>query len=909
MGDESARTTTRVVLLCDLVGSTRWRLAHGDDHADVMHGGFSRLTDDAVVASGGRVVEDRGDGFLCSFDSATAAVDAAVAIRRRLSETDIGVDAPEIRIGIAAGDVVERGRELYGLPVITAARLEAAAEPGQILCTDTVRQLAGTRAHVRFTDKSSIAAEDLPEPIEAWTVELGDEPADRRGPALVSRASAIPAPVNRFFGRKEVIDEVSGLLADRPLVTITGPGGVGKTRVATEIARGLEGSTVDGCWFVSLESATERDDVVRSIRRALRLPASVGDRSEAALASALATTAGLVVLDNCEQAQEAVATVVDALLSTAPGLRLLATSRQPLGLRSETIWPLEPLAPPAPAVVDTEELLANPAVALFADRARLSDASARPTPADLEMLAELTRRFDGLPLAIELAAGRLNVLSPTEMLARTDDLVPLLERRDHDRPGRHHTMAATVEWSVSTLTAAEKSVLVGLAVFVGGAPLAALEAVCPDVDGELIDIIGRLVDKSLASRVGDRRFAMLIPIREMVLRRADLAHRRHEAEELHLRYYESLARRVGPHLHTQTDWLRRFAEDEGNFGAALDRAEAEGKARAVGLAGDLGLYWVLSGAAADGDRRFSEILAAPGDVEPVILATAMRSAAMAAGLGARYARSEQLLLAARALFAELDRPESIAYCDIWLARNAVVQCHFGIVGSGVLDLALDRLDRAVKTLDASGDAFGVLLAYPYLGWARLLQGDEGAARHLTDDLVERAQAGGPDLFSVYAVAHCGFIRLMLGELDVAATEIETAMVALAESGDTQNLLITSCVGIALHVQRGDLDSARQVAGVVLDCADDCEASEWEALSLAMVSHVVASTGDWQTAARALSWVEPRLPSWRTAIRNTGIDPGLVLEHVAAGAANTEPVPGRPATIRLLRHSLGHTGST
>ena len=902
------RPVTRVILVVDLVGSTAMRVSHGDAIADRFQVRFSAVVADATTAAGGRLIEDRGDGFLSSFDSANAALDAASSIRDHLTGSGVGeTPAASVRMGIAAGDVIERGREMYGLPVVVAARLEGLAAPGEVVCTDVVRALAGSRAEVRFTDGRSAELDGLPDPVDLWTVESTRPDGDRVEPRVVTATNGrLPDPGGELIGRDEELRRLRASVAEQPLTTITGPGGVGKTRLALELAATVGGDWRDGAWFVPLESATDLDDVLGAVSRAMALPLPGPDGVDG-LASALSTSEALVVLDNCEQVTGPVGLVAAAVADRARGVRIVATSRQPLGLRREWVSPLGPLDVPAPGL-GPAELFDNASIALFVDRSETGRSRPVLEGDELEALADVVRRLDGLPLAIELAAARLNVLRPTEMAARADDLVALLAGREQDRPDRHRTLDATVAWSVAALSPDQRRVLAGVAVFAGGATVDGVAAVCPGLGSELIDRLAELVDASLIQRDEAGRFTMLGPIRDTVLRRDDLAAACADARRRHLDYYSAVAREHGPLLQTQESQLARFAEEDQNLGLALDWARRSGKAQALSLAGDLGLYWVLSGRADEGDRRFSEILATPGDVEPPLLARSMRNAAMAAALGGRYSRSEQLLLAARALYSELDRPRSIAYCDVWLARNAVVQCHFGHLEVAALDLALDRLERSVKTLDAAGDRAGSLLAHPYRGWARLLQGDRAAAARLTEELAARAQSGRGNLVAVYAVAHCGFLRSMLGQLDAAAADIDHAMAALEQTGDTQNQLIVGCVDIALRHRRGETARERSAARGVVGCLERCQSSEWQALALAMSAHAVAGAGDWDTAARVVAFMEREHPMWRMAMRNTGVEPATILEHAWAGGANAAPARSRVDAARLMRRSLDEAGS-
>lgn len=897
-----ADSTTRVVMVADLVDSTSFRVGEGDAAADAMLVKFERLVEELVSGSDGRVVANHGDGFLTSFSSATAALRCAAALRAAVTsiELDDGAATPDIRIGLSAGDVVERGREMFGLPVVIAARLEAVAEPGEIVCSDLVRSLAGSRSPVEFMQRRRLDLKGIPDAVEVWTVLATD--ADGLAPIVhhvVEWRDELPVVANRFFGRDRERSGLPAQITPGSITTLLGPGGVGKTRLSLELAHDLKADFPDGVWFVELESATSLDDIVSAVGRTMRLPTSTMGNGAAELGASLRSLDALVILDNCEQVIDEAAQVARSLVADGSRIAVLTSSREVLGLRQEVVWPIAPLAVGEGDEDGAECLSAE----LFIDRAAGLNATVEFSAEDRIAIGQIVDSLEGLPLAIELAASRLNVFTPGEMARRSAELITLLGQRDRDRPQRHQTLRNTVDWSVTLLDECERLLLVGMAAFAGSAELDAIAAINPQAGTLPIDLLGSLVDKSLLRRLPDGSFRMLAVIRESVRDRSDSADRLAEAAQLHFDYFAGLAREGANLVQHDPAWLSRFGREHDNLMAALDHAVANDPTQALRMAGNLALYWVLSGNASEGDRRFADVLESAGGADPAVLAAALRGAGMAAALDGRYDRSAQLFADARARYEELGRIDAVGYCDHWVARNTVVQVHFGLLSELALEDAQRRLESAVSSFRSAGDDFGVLLSYPYLGWASLLQGDRAAAERLTEELLELAGAAGVSLVRAYALGHAAFIHLSIGDLDVAQANMNVCLESLEQSGDTQNLVITGFVNTALQLRREDQAAAIDAGIDLADHALACDSTEWEPAVLAILAHLLAELGDWDDAGVLGDAIERRHPTWRAVLRNSGIDPEITLEHVVASRAPVDEQLSASLLLRMAKRAL------
>ncbi|MDX1530072.1 MAG: protein kinase, partial [Rhodothermales bacterium] len=446
---------------------------------------------------------------------------------------------------------------------------------------------------------------------EAFATALRD--AQAGAPARAS--SALPAPLTSFVGREVEVERLGRLLEAARLVTLTGPAGTGKTRLAVEAARRIEHGFADGAAFVPLAPVRDPALVPSALAQALGVEAS-GPALPDALADALRGCELLLVLDNFEQVTAA-APAVGALLGACPRLRVLATSRVPLRLSGEREAPVPPLAVPEPeATPDPDGLLAHAAVRLFVERAQAVDPAFALTPENAAAVAALCARLDGLPLAIELAAARTKLFAPAALLARLGHRLDLLANRMHDRPARHHTLRQALAWSYDLLGPEEQRLYRRLGVFRGGCTIEAAEAVA-GLDGadDVLDGLAALVDHSLLRTTtgadGEPRFEMLETVRTFALERLAEAGERAEAQGAHAHHVLDLAERAAPELTgaEQGTWLDRLDAEHDNLRAALDAAEADGD---TGLGLRLGTalwrFWLVRGHLAEGRRRLERLL-------------------------------------------------------------------------------------------------------------------------------------------------------------------------------------------------------------------------------------------------------------------------------------------------------------
>ncbi len=597
---------TVTFLFTDVEGSTKLLHDLGADAYAKALADHRRALREAFTRQGGVEVDTQGDAFFVAFPTAPGALRAAADAQRALGDGPI-----RVRMGIHTGTPHLSDEGYVGQDVHKGARIAAAGHGGQVLVSKDTRELAGV--DVDLTDLGEHRLKDFERPV--WIFQLG---SDRFPPLKTLSNTNLPRPASSFVGREREVSEVASLLRDGTrLLSLTGPGGTGKTRLAVEAGVELVPEFKNGVFWVGL--AALRDPVLVTETIAQTLGANDG------LTEYVGEREMLLLLDNFEQVVEA-APEVAALLEGCPNLRLLVTSREVLRVRGEVEYAVPPLALPE-------------AIELFCARSQLQPDDA---------IAELCRALDNLPLAIELAAARTSVLSPAQIIERLSQRLDLL-KGGRDAEARQATLRATIEWSHDLLTEEERRLFARLAVFRGGCMLDAAE----EVAKADLDTMQSLVHKSLL-RHRDERFWMLETIREFAAGRLDKSGEADEMLRRHAEHFVSLAEAAFPNLRgSPKEWLDRLEREHENIRAALDRLEASGETElALQLAGAVSRFWYLRGHFAEGRRRLESLL--PANASPTAArARALNGAAvMAANSGdiatARL-RAEEALAIHRAL--------------------------------------------------------------------------------------------------------------------------------------------------------------------------------------------------------------------------------------------------------------------
>lgn len=693
----------------------------------------------------------------------------------------------------AAGLTQEELAERSGLSVDAIGLLERGARRSPR--RDTVRRL--------------VAALDLGDDDGAALTRA----ARAQPPAASGRSSMLPIPSTSFIGRSQEIDEISRLLHEPSvrLLTLTGAGGVGKTRLAIEVARQAAAS-FDDLVFVALAAIREPTAAIEMTTQALgiRLPIVGATAPERDV---------LLVLDNCEHL-EAIGSFTGELLAALPRLTVLATSRRVLGISAEQRYPVQPLA--VDRAVQPGQALST-AVLLFADRARAHDPSFALTAANLPDVAAICRRVDGLPLAIELAAAWVRLLAPRELLHRLDPVLPLLTGGARDLPERQQTLRATIDWSYDLLDPATQHALHCLAVFEGGFTIAAAEVVIAQPDA--LSSLAALVDASLVARFGDdnaERFILLETVREYAAEQLAASGDEADVRDRHLAWCLACTEAAQPHLVGPHEgaWLDRLASEDANLQAALrwvlDQRAADVATR---FAAVLWRYWAGRGRLSEGRRWLEEMLAlanesVPRTVPPLRLATLMHVTANLARVQGDTARAETLYRECLTIRrAHDDRPGIVAA----LHNIGIVLAERGD-HEAALRCYQDALQLAVET----GEQYGVAFIQTSIGEALLARGGiTGAIEHITAGL-DGFRAIGHTWGVALATTRLGDATLAQGDL-LGAAELQRESLAISAGLSDPRSMVDALDGLAQAIAGHEaLRAARMIgAAETLRARFDC----------------------------------------------------------------------------------------
>jgi predicted ATPase len=553
-----------------------------------------------------------GDGFFAVFTSPRACVRAVLEMQRELAARDWPEgEQVRVRMGVHSGEAAETAAGLVGLDVHRAARLAGVAHGGQVVFSSSaaalVRDVLPDGTSLR--DLGHHRLKDLGRPEQIFQLQApGLQPEfpplrSLDNPALPNNLPAQPA---RFVGRERELSELRRLVEGSRLVTLTGAGGAGKTRLAVQLAAELLDGSGDGVWLVELAPVSDEDAVASTILDVLRMTARPGQSLDT-LVTGLASQQALIVLDNCEHLIGGSAKVADAILRYCPEICLLATSREPLGIAGETIYRVPSMSlPDEDGDTGGVDPYGSDAVALFAERAAAQGVGFVLDRASAPLAGQICRRLDGMPLAIELAASRLRALSLADLNDRLDQRFRLLTGGSRNVLPRQQTLLATVDWSYSLLTASEQKLLRCLSVFVDGFQLEAAEAICAGGDLDVFavtDLVASLVDKNLVVAEpagGALRYRLLETIRQFAAERL-IESGGSEADELgraHCRYFLSVAEAAGAQFAgpEQVRWIRRLNAEQGNIWRAVDYAAgaadvSEGTEQVLRFVAALVRYW------------------------------------------------------------------------------------------------------------------------------------------------------------------------------------------------------------------------------------------------------------------------------------------------------------------------------
>jgi predicted ATPase/class 3 adenylate cyclase len=847
---------TFTFLFTDIEGSTALLDRLGEDlYAQVLAGHHS-LIRSGLAAHDGREVDTQGDAFFAVFASPRACVAAVLEMQQALAARAWPAgEQVRVRMGIHTGEASKTAAGLVGLDVHRAARVAAVGYGGQVLLSETAAALVrdALPPGASLTDLGAHRLKDLGRPerifqLQAEGLLAGFPPLRSLGnPALLNN---LPAQLATFVGRDRELSDVRALVGSSRLVTLTGAGGCGKTRLGLQVAADVLDGSGDGVWLVELAAVTDEGAVPSVICQALGVAGQPGQPTLDALLDALAAQDALIVLDNCEHLIGACAKTAEAIVRRCPRVHLLATSREPLGIGGETIYRVPSLSLPGPGDCDPAVAQSFDAVALFTDRARAQGAGLSVDEQSAPLVVSICVRLDGLPLAIELAAARLRSLSLTGLHDRLDQRFRLLTGGSRTALGRQQTLQATVDWSYSLLHGAEQVLLRRLSVFAESFDLDAAEAVCGSGDVGLFDItdmLGSLVDKSLvvAEPAGpDLRYRLLETIRQFAAEKlAEVGSGEATAiQEAHCAHYLSVAESAAPHLTgpDQGSWLARLDADQANLRRAARHAagDPDRTVQVLRFAAALRRYWITRYRNEEAFALLMPVLdRTDAGADPELFGTALLTAANLAIGHVDIAVARRLGEQAVELARQLDAGR--------LLIESLTTLSYVCFVAGQPERGLPPGREAVERARQLGD--DVLLGMSLMDYL-WCDASTGPAHDepLFTEAIACTRRSGDHLFASYLNTYAGLHALRAGDISAARAYLQQAAQAMQATGD-KGAVPSINLGWVLR-EENDPDSARSSFEDALRISrrhGDRPGIADASLGLACLA---ADTGDWHRAA-------------------------------------------------------------
>jgi predicted ATPase/class 3 adenylate cyclase len=790
---------TITFLFSDLEGSTRLLQGVGRRRYATLLAEHHELLRAATAAQGGHEVDSQEDSSFTVFPTAGQAVAAAVAAQRALAAHPWPDEATvRVRMGLHSGTAHLAGERYVGLDVHRAARIAAAGHGGQVLLSQTTCDLVEDDLPDGVTLRTLGAhrLKDLQRPEQLFQLVLPDLPADFPPlNALDRRAHNLPIQLTSFVGRERELAEVRRLLSSRRLVTLTGSGGCGKTRLALQVGADALEQFTDGVWLVELAPLADPSLVSHAVASTLGVREEPGRPLLTTLAEHLRAKQLLLVLDNCEHLIEVCAQLADALLRACTRLTMLASSREALGIAGERPFRVPslglPQAGPTPSLA---QVAACEAVRLLVERASTVQPTFALTEQNAAAVAQVCQRLDGIPLALELAAARVRALTVEQVAERLDDRFHLLSGGSRTALPRQQTLRALIDWSHDLLAEPERIVLRRLSVFIGGWTLEAAEAVCSGDGVEqnlVLDLLTRLVDKSLAlvedHKQGAVRYHLLETVRQYAGEKLLEAAEVEVVRDRHLAWFLALVGEAHAHFGSmeQYAWVRRLAADDANLQAALEwsRAEASETESELRLAGGMLGLWLFLGHRSAGRAALEKALARSNPAARTrARARALAAAAQLAGMQMDVTAASALAKECVAIHRELGDK----------AELAPVLCAVGVTAllQGDEETGRSLLAEGIALLRETGQPWGLASSLFLSGDRALERGEYASAREQLEESLALYRSLGDQWMGASPLNSLGRLACVEGDYATARSLVEEGLAMRREVGDRWGIAIS-----------------------------------------------------------------------------------------------------------------------
>ncbi|HYK52188.1 MAG TPA: adenylate/guanylate cyclase domain-containing protein [Candidatus Eremiobacteraceae bacterium] len=848
-------------LFSDIEGSTqRWEFDRAAMDAAVQR--HDTVLRDVVERHNGYVFKTIGDAFCVAFQSAPDAVAATCAAQRALAAEDFSsVDGIRVRMGLHTGDAEERNADYFGPTVNRVARLVSIGHGGQVLLSGTTYD----HAHCALPTGASLVdlglrrLKDLTQPEQVWQLTIDGLPNEFPPlKSLDARANNLPTQATTLLGREPELENVKTLIGQHRLLTLFGAGGVGKTRLALQVGADLLDRYADGVWFVDLAPIRDQELVASVIAKTIGLRQTEGQQIGDAIVDFLKRKHLLLILDNCEHVLEAVSSIASAIIGGCPEVRMLATSRQALGISGEAVHNLPSLAVPDTVTgLDAHDALEFGSVALFVERARAADTRFRLTDDTAPVIADICRRLDGIPLAIELAAARVKVLSIPNLSRRLNERFKILTGGSRTALPRQKTLVALIDWSYDLLAPNEQKLFNRLGIFAGGFSLGAATSVCGG-DGldenEVLDLLLSLTDKSLvaADTSGQQeRFRLLESTRAYALEKSAAAGERDRLARKHAEYFRDSAQAADKRIHdvrSISSWLADVEPDLDNYRHALEWSLKDGHDAALGgtVAGSLGALWSAGGLTVEG-RYWIDLAQAALDESayPAVAARLWGARASSKSAKESYEANQRAL----ALFRRVaDRAG-----EAWALNHGA----FALYQMGRFDEAAEAAEEALAAMRDIGNKHGEANCFNVLATIHMETRETAAARDAFAQSLAVARALEDEIGAAIVMTNLADLEFIDGRyaeaLAIGVEGLETWLRGKDGKFKANGLCNTALYRIALEDHNGAREDAREA----LRWARRAQSALNTVYALQHLAALGALRGEVHDAARLIGYVDAR----------------------------------------------------
>jgi predicted ATPase/class 3 adenylate cyclase len=781
-------TGTVTFVFSDIEGSTRLIQQLGDTYRTVLERHHA-IVETAVTEAGGVVVDFEGDGAFLAFESALAALSCVADVQRALAAEPWPAEASvRVRMGVHTGEGRRGASGYIGLDIHRAARIAASGHGGQVLMSEATARLTeydlpdGTY----LEDLGTHSLKDLVHDEHLYQLSIAGLP--RAFPALATSTGIkgnLPSRTVSFVGRRDEINRVAQAVSQARLVTLTGSAGVGKTALALAVAPQMSAQFPDGVWFVEATRVDDEAALAMAVAHQLRITGNAVQDLVQTVAARLIRARALLVLDGCEHLIGAVAHLAETILGSTREVHILVTSRERLSIRGEVVVHVGPLAVPDDTdLPSTAELASYESVALFVARAQSVQPDFSLTEQNAPAIAEICRRLDGIPLALELAAARLKMLSPWQLVERLDHQFALLAGRHRDVPPHQQTLETTLDWSHDALSPLEQVVFARLSVFAGSFSIEAAEEVCSGgkVDRHrVLDLLERLVETSLVETLGTEpvRYRLLEPIRYYARTRLEVHDDAQAVRTRHAAFFTALAEQADRELHgrDQTLWTVRLDRARDNLNAALRHLDESGDSSGVlRLAGALRWFWVIRRDVSEGWSWLQRGLEDRTGSQPGHTARALSGLGLLAIRRLDFETAHRALAEAREIYRQSGDRRSEAHQAYHLATLAWFRDE--------PDEAETLAATAEEMSRSSGDPWSLAWILAMGGTMARLHGDLGKARRLMDESHEVFVRHTGILDQGWSHLRLGALARDDGRYELATFHYSEGRALLAEAGDT-----------------------------------------------------------------------------------------------------------------------------